>query len=146
MIDADEIAQKRAEMRQQKAAEGAHKESINAVTDSGKEVVEATGRLAKSQDIDKLLEQVKELTLAQYMGGQKQTVVLTDQTDLGDKMGELATKVENAIKQLDNSETDKQQITELKSLYTGLTQLKSAFESGNKDVKGAIATLSQAVA
>jgi hypothetical protein len=141
----DDIAEKRKENRALEASQSLHQESITAVTDSGKEVVGATTNLAKSKDIDGLIQEVKELQLASLLGASKPSVILTDQTDLGDKMGELADKVSATIKELDSSETDRQQLAELKSLYIGLTQLRTAFTDGNGNLNKAIKVLITAV-
>jgi len=141
----DDIAEQRKTFKQEQDAKKLHTDNISAVTESGKGVESATNKLAKTEDIDSLIAQVKEVQLASLLGASKPSIVLTDQTDLGDKMGEYIGKIETAIKQLDATDNDKQQLTELKSLYIGLTQLKSAFLTGNKDVTKALATLTKAV-
>jgi hypothetical protein len=72
-------------------------------------IQETRKRLAADQ-------QVKEATLAQYVNGQKSTVVLTDQTDLGEKMGELGDKLSKAVKEADTTALNAKQLSALMSL------------------------------
>lgn len=148
----DEIALKRQEAEAAKASRNLHRESLSAVSDSGRGVVQATkelgattSTLAKSKDISSLIEEVRELQLSALINNSKPTVILTDQTDLGDKLAAMVNDMAQTVKGLDSSETNKQQLTELKTLYTGLTQLKSVFTSGNKDLSTGIDKLTKAV-
>lgn len=107
----EEVAQKRLDARQ-RAAVQAHNDS-----------------LAKSTDIDSLIAEMKQATVAQYLNGGKSTVVLTDQTDLGDKMGELGDRLDATIRELNNGDTNVKQLKSLESL-------KTAFDDFSSTVKG----------
>ncbi len=126
----DTVQQKRLEAQQQRASQDLHKESIGAVTGSGKEIVGATSKLAKSQDIDSLIAQVKEVQLAAMLGASKPSIVLTDQTDLGDKMAALGSQLAEAVKSIDTTKLSGEQLTKLTDLKTGLDKLSSTFTSG----------------
>lgn len=146
-MNVDEIAQKRAEMKQKRATEDAHKENISAVTDSGKNVVKATSALAKSEDIDSIIKQLKEIQLTTLLNArsnipEKPSVILTDQTDLGDKISELTQKLTETIKGLDISRANTEQLQAIKELQTVFVQYKSAI---NTDSAKAQKELIQAV-
>lgn len=131
-MDTTEIAQKRAEFQQKQSVQNTHQESLDAVTDSGREVVQATGKLAKTADIDKLIEQVKEVQLASMLSNNKPNVILTDQTDLGEKIGELTTKLVDAVKTLDSNEVDGKQVNELVRAVSRLDALNGLIANNFK--------------
>src|ERR1700751_355345 len=99
----DEIALQRQESQAQKASKDLHDQSIDAVLGGSENVVASTKNLAKSSDIDSVIRQLKEVQLASLLGANKPSVVLTDQTDLGDRMTALGDKITETIKQLDSS-------------------------------------------
>lgn len=118
MSFAEDIAQKRADNA--KLQQEQQSKAALLATASNTE----TG--AKSGDIDALIAQVKEVQLATMLGNNKPHVILTDQTDLGDKMEALATKLADTVKQLDSGENDTAQLAQLKALTTALnTFIKS---------------------
>lgn len=89
----------------------------------------AFGKLAKTTDIDSLIEQVKEVQLASLLGASKPSVILTDQTDLGDKMAELGDKLNETVKQLDSRKVNEQQLTALKSLQSTLDTYRNGISA-----------------
>lgn len=149
----DEIAVKRQEARQKQATEANHNQNIDAVTNSGKEVVVATDKLAKSDDIDSVIKQLKELQLTQLLEAQsakipkpdKPTIILTDQTDLGDRLTKLVDDITAAVTKLDSSGIDKDQLTALKDLQSSLTTYSNNISSSSKSSQKATEELLKAV-
>lgn len=138
----DDIAQKRQQQQQEQAAKRLHSESVDAVKTNGKEVVASTNPLAKSTDIDSLIQQVKEVQLAALLGNeQKPQTIIINQNDLIKKMDDVSDQLQTSIQSLNNSKHDAQEITELKSLYLALTQLKTAITSSNGDLKEVVTKL-----
>src|SRR4051812_36836469 len=72
---------------------------------------------------DAMINALKDNELASLLGGNKPSVVLTDQTDLGDKVKELTSKAVAAIEKLDISGLNKQQLAVLHELSTGITKV-----------------------
>lgn len=74
-------------------------------------------RQTQEQDLGAMLAELKKMQLAALMGSQdKSTVILTDQTDLGDKLTAAITSIETAIKSLDSSSADSDQLAALHKL------------------------------
>jgi hypothetical protein len=64
-----------------------------------------------------MLAELKKMQMAALIGSQgKSTVILTDQTDLGDKLESAIKSIETAIKGLDSADTDAEQLAALKKL------------------------------
>lgn len=86
--------------------------------------------LAKSSDIDAMIKQLKEVQLAQLMGGtQKQSIIMADSTDLGDRMGEVAA----LLKQLVDSNDDVETVTAVKEVVARLNVLNSSVSALSDD-------------
>jgi hypothetical protein len=141
----DDVAEKRTETKKIQQQEAERKQSIEAVYGSGREVVSSTGKLAKSQDIDSLLSQMKEMALAQFMTGQKSTVVLTDQTDLGERFTALGDKLASTISDLDSSDVDNKKLAALTKVSAAIEAFNSTLTSDNKATQKAQAELLKAV-
>lgn len=58
----------------------------------------------ESEELDTMLTEMKKMQLASLMGSGKSTVILTDQTDLGDKLKEMNDKVVKAIEAIEKPE------------------------------------------
>lgn len=141
----EEAAQKRLDARQKQADIADKEASISAVQDGAEKIVDATHPLAKTTDIDSLIEQVKEVQLAAMLGASKPSVVLTDQTDLGDKMAELGNKLTDAISKLNTSQVDAQQLKTLKDLASAVQTYNKSLGSGNDAIAKSQADLLKAV-
>lgn len=132
MSFADDIAEKRREVTSSKATHDSHNESITAITDSGNGVIQATNKLAKSEDIDSVIKQLKEVQLATMLGAGKPSVILTDQTDLGQKIGELTDKLVATVKELDSSDVDSKQVNQLVRTVSTLDNLNGLIANNFK--------------
>lgn len=104
----------------------------------------------EQQDLGSMLAELKKMQLASLMGSQgKSTVILTDQTDLGDKLKAMVDSFTAAVTKLDSSDMDKQELSSLKALQTGLQELKQAVinsKDDNSDIVAAIKALKLDVA
>lgn len=104
----------------------------------------------EQQDLGAMLAELKKMQLASLMGSQgKSTVILTDQTDLGDKLKAMVDSFSATVAKLDSSDMDKQELDSLKALQTGLQELKQAVinaKGDNSDVVAAIKALKLDVA
>lgn len=162
----DEVAQLRGQQLADRQATDSHNENVSAVKDSGSNIISAlldtqgetkdvrvvnNGDQATSKDIATITQELRQLQLDTLMSAQqtsnnaKPSVILTDQTDLGDKINELTTKLVDAIKALDDSDQDAKEIQELKGVVSSLTQLKKSIDSGNSDLKKSIDTLNKSI-
>lgn len=136
----EEIAQKRQESQRLKTDQNLHQENLDAVTGSGDKVIEATNKLAKSDDIDSVIKQLKELQLSHLLEAQtrkvpkpeKPTIILTDQTDLGDRLTKLATDISDTVTRLDSSKSDSEQLAVLNSLKNSLDEYNKTLSGNNK--------------
>jgi chromosome segregation ATPase len=163
----DEVAQLRGQKLADKQAADAHNESVEAVKDSGSDIISAlldtdgttkkvevvnNSEQATSKDIASITQELRQLQLDTLMSAQQQaashtkpTVILTDQTDLGDKIDGLTSKLVEAIKGLDDSEQDAKEIQELKGVVSSLTVLKKSIDSGNSDLKKSLDSLTKSI-
>lgn len=112
---------------------------------------QASAQSQKEQsELGQMLAELKKMQMASLMGSQgKSTVILTDQTDLGDKLKEMVDSFSATVARLDSSDMDKQELTSLKALQTGLQDLKQAVinaKGDNSDVVAAIRALKLDVA
>jgi hypothetical protein len=119
----DRIAQKRADA-EQKQREQKTQAALEGIATSG--------------NIDELIKQVKEVQLASLLNNNKPQVILTDQTDLGDKISE-------AIKSLETSNIDGQQLSALKDLAKALESSRRAQSDDASALKKALAAVEVAV-
>lgn len=99
--------------------------------------------LAKSEDIDDVIKQLKEVQLAALLGGQqKPSVILADSTDLGEKIGELASLLGTVIKNTEPKEQAglKTIADKVDALGKGISGLKT-----DKDLLAAVKKVGDAV-
>lgn len=145
----DDIAQKRREsvatQAARKEAKQLHDENITAVKNSGKGFVSAATGLAKTEDIDTLIRQVKEVQLAALIGSSKPQVILTDQTDLGERFTKLGDLIAQTIKGLDSTESDDRELRVLKELQVQLKSSVASIDKGNKASEGAFLRIQKAI-
>lgn len=78
---------------------------------------------------DALIRALKDNQLAALLGNNKPPVILTDQTDLGDKIKELTGQMVSTIKGLDSSASDMAQLKALKGLSDGVEALQRSVDS-----------------
>lgn len=79
---------------------------------------------AKEQsELASMLAELKKMQMASLMGQSKPSIVLTDQTDLGQKMKEFGDKVEKAILATDPKTITEQQLNELKNVVTAIRSI-----------------------
>lgn len=88
----------------------------------------------EQQELSTMVGELKRMQMAALMGSQgKSTVILTDQTDLGDKLKEAYDKVASAIKTLDTSEGDTERLKVLKDLQEGIKDVTRAIHLSTND-------------
>lgn len=94
----------------------------------------AASKAGAQQTIDSLINQLKEVQLASLMGGSKQTVVLADSTDFGEKMAELGEKIETILTEFKNDTKNADKLAEIAAEYQKLAvyNVKSAKEQADK--------------
>lgn len=129
----DDVAELRGQKLASKQASDLHGENIDAVLGGSENVVAAIDKVAKSDDIDHVIKELKEIQLSTLLGASKPSVILTDQTDLGDKISELAGKFDTSLKQLDTSITDAEEIKQLKVLNQALQDFMKSIKASNAD-------------
>lgn len=132
MSTLEEAAQSRLDFRAKQADVADKQANIEAVKDGAQDIVEATQPLAKTTDIDSLIKQVKEVQLAAMLGASKPSVVLTDQTDLGERITALGQKIADTVSKLDTSKADTQQLAAIKELKTAFDSFTKTLASNNK--------------
>lgn len=152
MSFADDIAEQRKTRAAEQASKDAHSESVQAIVSSGKDVADATNKLATTQDVDGIIRQLKEIQLDQLIATQTatkkpepNTVIIKDQIDIGDKITELADKVTEAVKGLDSSESNQEQLSTLKDLKSSLDTYSKSLTSSDATHKKASADLLKAI-
>lgn len=91
----------------------------------------------EQNELASMVREMRQITAAALAGSAgKSTVILTDQTDLGDKISELATKFENALQGIDGTELSKHQILEIKKVGEAIKGLSgSVFQSTQSSEK-----------
>jgi hypothetical protein len=77
---------------------------------------------------DAVLNALKENQIATLLSNQKPTVILTDQTDLGDKIKDLAGTLEKAVKSIDGKEDSAKLLKALEDLSVDLYGLGKKIE------------------
>lgn len=80
-----------------------------------------------------MFRELQKMQMAALMGQSKPSVVLTDQTDLGDKIKELTSKLVEAVKSADTTKLNSEQIANLKDLRSALESLSAAVKSNKPD-------------
>lgn len=88
--------------------------------------------IATSRNIDDVIKELREVQLASLLGGNKPTVILTDQTDLGDKIRELSDKFAEAIRGIDSSAIDAKQVNKLIEVVSTLDALNGMIANNLK--------------
>jgi hypothetical protein len=77
--------------------------------------------LAKKEDIDAVINQLKEVQLASLLSGQnKPSIVLADSTDLGDRVESLGSQITQAIAEFKNDKSQTQTLTSLANEYKAM--------------------------
>lgn len=102
-------------------------------------------RQKEASELGAMLAEMKKMQLASLMGQSKPSVVLTDQTDLGDKIKELTTKLTEAVKSTDTTDLDKDQIKSLNKLESNLEKIASILSDASYDDKSGNASLLKAI-
>lgn len=140
----DEIAQKRKDQLAQKAADGLHNKSIEAIFGSGNKVAQAvaTGNqdLAKKDDIDKVISELKELQLTNLLAANKPdpkpAMNITDSAAyVGDSIKELSDKL---MEKLNDSSMDV-------ATHKQLAELQFAIQTLDKSRQGDGTSMASAV-
>lgn len=104
------------------------------VTERIAEVRKASAERAKqAKEFDSTIAELKKMQMATMMGASKPSVVLTDQTDLGDKIKELTIELVTAVQGLDGSEYSKKQIVAITELQGSLSDIAKSVQQSNKD-------------
>lgn len=144
----DEVRRKRDNESKRQDEKKSREELIKATKESSTSVVAEVARqsarnrtrtqsvkvtnenLAKSEDIDKVIQELKETQLAALLGGQnKPSVILADSTDLGDTVANLGDKIITAI---DAIKTDQSLIKVITGLASEFKAVCKAYESATK--------------
>lgn len=103
----------------------------------------------EQQELATMVRQMQQIQAAALATNNKPTVILTDQTDLGDKIKSMVDTFAEAVKSTDTSMLDKEQISALNELKKGVESLKNAVEAkktDNSDIVKAIKALDLNVA
>lgn len=79
-----------------------------------------------------MVHEFKKIQAAMVANASKPSVILTDQTDLGDKMAELGTKLVAAIQDMDGRELSQEQITAIGKLQMSMTALATQIQSAQR--------------
>lgn len=153
MSFADEIAEQRKTRAAAQATRDDHDESVQAVLSTGSDMVGSTDKLAKSEDIDSVIKQLKELQLSQLLEAQaakipkpdKPTIILTDQTDLGDRLSKLADDIASSVDKLDTTKVNADQLQSLKELKDALNSYTDGLTGSNTANQKAASDLLKAV-
>lgn len=91
------------------------KDKRSAASLSVKEAAEQAAMLAEMKKM--------QMMTALAAGNNKPTVILTDQTDLGDKMKDLADVIEQSILSTDTTDVNAKQLTELKNIVVAIRSM-----------------------
>lgn len=142
------IKKRRLESQLRQESAGIHKESIDATLSSSKNIVDATKDLAKKDDIDKMISQLKEMQLAQLMatanGQNQKTMNITDSAAyVGDAIDKLG---ETILSKLSDDTNDKATKDQLSKLVTAISQLNTARSSDVTLLQSSLKQLHQAIA
>lgn len=103
----------------------------------------------QQQEFMTMIRSLQQVAAAALAGSSKPSVVLTDQTDLGDKMKDMVEKFTEAVKATDQSKLSSEQLASLKELKSGIDSLKATIankKTDNNDVVAAIKALKLNVA
>lgn len=142
----DEVAQLRDRQLADKQATDSHDESISAVKDSGSDIISAlldtqTGKkdvhitnhdIAKKDDIDKIVQQLKELHLTTLLEANKphQMNITDSAAYIGDSIDKLSEKI---LTQLNDDSSNK-------VLQASIAELKSTLVTLKNDIKNVVST------
>jgi hypothetical protein len=142
------IKARRQAAQDSRSASDTHKQTIDATLASGKGVVAATKDLAKKDDIDKMIAQLKEMQLAQLMattnGQNQKTMNITDSAAyVGDAIDKLG---ETILSKLADDTSDKATKEQLGKLQTAINQLNTARSSDVTLLQASFKQLHQAIA
>ncbi len=86
------------------------------------------------QDIDSLIQELKEVQLASLLGNkQKPSIVLTDSTDLGEHISDLGNKIVEVLNATKADKSTTEQINKLTSLVGDFKSLTVQVQKASKD-------------
>lgn len=139
----DQIAEKRRANQAEQASKSLHIENIDAVGKSGQSVVEATNKLAKTEDINRLLLELQQLKEAYNLVANKKIEPPVVNINLDDKIKSLTAGITSEISKLDSGEQDGQILAELKQLNQVLVDTQ---DDGISDHQVLITTIKQLIA
>lgn len=163
----DSVSDKRKDLQEQRQKEFLHKQSLSQSKENTKKIVDAINDEAKSvrkvklaaesdlaskDDIDAVIQQLKENQLAQLMGNSrtgKPSVILANGTDVEDIMAPLASKIDEALKTLAANNKDEKVAKALDKSFKdfakamSLYMVRGADESRktSQDIQDAISSL-----
>jgi hypothetical protein len=83
-------------------------------------------KAGQQQDFESMLQELQKMQMAALMGQTKPSVVLTDQTDLGDRISEFGQRIEQAVKGLDSSDHESSELEVLQAMKSVLEKLNSS--------------------
>lgn len=90
-------------------------------------------------DLSAMVAELKKMQLAALMGGKdKSTVILTDQTDLGDKLREMNDKLVAAIQGIDPTEMSQHHLLAFKQLQRDVQAVAAAVKAAKPDQSAVI--------
>lgn len=163
----DEVARKRGEAAQKKQRDDELKKTLDTTKSSGdtvaKEIVRQNAKnrtttqkvkvenddLAKKGDIDAVIAQLKEVQLASLMSGSgngKTSVILTDSTDLGDRISYLGEEICSAMEKMKADTGSKDLAKILTSQYKQLvTSFSKALSDQSKTLSTAISRVESTI-
>lgn len=141
----DEIAAKRADNLDAKKAVGAHSDSLVAINRNGDATVAAIQNVASKDDIGNLLAEFKQFGGHLINGFGAISDSFDKQPDIPQLLSDMHTSLSEAIKQLDSSEHDNQQLTILNEIKDSLQKLSQVeapkpidYSSSNKELLKAV--------
>jgi hypothetical protein len=123
MSSLDEIAQKRADIRSLKQADSERQQNIDAITGSGQNMVEATSSLATTRDVAALSTEIRLYTESVSSHLNEIANLLRTSPDMSKLWGDLSTKIDQSLKELDSSEADNHILTSLEAIQGYLATL-----------------------
>jgi hypothetical protein len=146
----DSVSDKRKEQQENKKEEFLHKQSIAQSKQNTKQIVDAietdskktknvkiVNDMASKDDIQEVIDQLKEVQLAQLLGNQKAqgkpAVVLANGTDVEDIMAPLAAKIDEALRVLANNNKDEKVAKQLDRSFSDFAESLAAFMVQNQE-------------
>jgi len=162
----DSVNDKRKGLQERQLQEFLHKQKLAVSKETAKEIVDAINEessktrtvkiandIAGKEDIQDIIEQLKEVQLAQLMGNQKAqgkpAVILANGTDVEDIMAPLASKIDEALKTLANNNKDEKVAKALDKSFKDFAKAMSLYmvkgtdesRKTSQDIQDAISSL-----